>query len=754
MTVTQAFWLSALCVISAVLAVVPLVIGGGKWCYRKIKGVSRPPENIGKKLLAFSAILIGAIWCVRYAVGCYSILIAPADGDKLTLVEEIFNSIAHTLQTFSMDEDYTEYIFNGKAMVAMIAGSDSPWIAVYGLYASLLNFLAPVAGGAILFEILTSIFPRLQLGISNLAFWKDKYYFSELNERSLALAKSIREADRRFFRRPTLVFTDVYTDDENEISSELLSEATVLGAICIRDDLWHIRKNKFGTRKYFLIDEKEESNLQSLIDLSEDNNRPYLKHAEIYLFSQDDIYTTIEQQSMARIKADESFKESELPVIIPVQSQRNLITDLLVELPLYEPLIGKKRDENGVVDLNVTIAGIGATGMQMFLTTYWLGQMLDCRLNINIVSGESEEDFWGRVDYINPEIRPTTVAGDPILLVNRRGEHMPPYCHVNYIQADVYSADFLETLCGGADSAILDTDYFFVSLGSDERNLAIAEKLHRCIGTHHLTLDEVRRTIIAYVIYNPRLSKTLNGSSLYHSAEQSDIYMRAVGSLDEVYSVKTIFGMAHDKRIEEVNTAYDALQNKAARAEAHRKRARDDYKYWATRARTMHVWYKMFMLGLVDVSVFDGDLADRDAALLAAHEQYKRLVTGNTTPEDAEHKAYLLSRIHELSWLEHRRWNAFTRVKGFRYSGDYAKYFPSEGSYKHMSLKLHPCLVEADARGFRGEIDENGCPIRDTEFKVSDPAEWDLLDELSYDLKAKGINDYDFKLYDYPAFDF
>lgn len=753
MTATQVFWISALCVCSAVFALLPIVLGIGKWGYRKVRGLPRSPENFGKKLLAFSALLIISIWCLRYAVGYYIIVVS--DTTTLTPVEEIFNSIAHTLQTFSMDEDYTEYIFNGKAMVAAIAGADSSWITVYGLYASLLNFVAPVAGGAILFEILTSVFPRLQLGISNLAFWKDKYYFSELNERSLALAKSIREADRRLFRRPTLVFTDVYTDDESEISSELLSEATVLGAICIRDDLWHIRKNRFGTRKYFLIDEKEESNLQSLIDLSEDNNRPYLKNAEIYLFSQDDIYTTIEQQSMARIKADPSFKESELPVIIPVQSQRNLITDLLVELPLYEPLIGKKRDENGVVDLNVTIAGIGTTGMQMFLTTYWLGQMLDCRLTMNIVSGESEEDFWGRVDYINPEIRRTTVANDDILLVNRRGEYMPPYCRVNYVQADVYSADFLEKLCESEnDSAILDTDYFLVSLGSDERNLAIAEKLRHCVGKHHLSLEETRRTIIAYVIYNPRLSKTLNGASLFHSAKDNDIYMRAVGSLDEVYSVKTIFGMAHDKRIEEVNTAYEALQNAKARAEAHRKRARDDYKYWATRARTMHVWYKMFMLGLVDVSVFDGDPEGREAALVAAHEQYKRLVTGNATEEDAEHKAYLMRRIHDLSWLEHRRWNAFTRVKGFRYSGDYAKYFPTEKSYKHMTLKLHPCLVEADARGFRGELDDNGSPIRETEFRVTDPAEWDLLDELSYDLKAKGINDYDFKLYDYPAFDF
>lgn len=170
----------------------------------------------------------------------------------LTWWEEIFNSLVHALQTFSMDEDYTEYILNGKKMLSTISGDNSMWIATYGLYASVLNFVAPIAGGAIIFEILASIFPKVRLQLSHLAFWKEKYYFSELNDASLALAKSVCTMKVGSFTKSVIVFTDAYVDDEDEKGSEMLLEAKLLGAICIRDDLSHVKKNKIGMRKFFL----------------------------------------------------------------------------------------------------------------------------------------------------------------------------------------------------------------------------------------------------------------------------------------------------------------------------------------------------------------------------------------------------------------------------------------------------------------------------------------------------------------------
>lgn len=107
-------------------------------------------------MLTFSACLIGSVWCLRYALGYFGILfpslsiIVPDSSsfEGLTWWEEIFNSMVHALQTFSMDEDYSAYIISGKTMLREMFGSESAWQTVYGIYAAVLNFIAPIAGGS------------------------------------------------------------------------------------------------------------------------------------------------------------------------------------------------------------------------------------------------------------------------------------------------------------------------------------------------------------------------------------------------------------------------------------------------------------------------------------------------------------------------------------------------------------------------------------------------------------------------------
>lgn len=294
------------------------------------------------QILIFSGFLISAVWCLRYAVGYFSIISAENHNETLTWWEEIFNSMVHALQTFSMDEDYTEYILNGKKMICAVFGDNSKWEIVYGLYASVLNFMAPIAGGAIIFEILASIFPKIRLHLSYLAFWKEKYYFSELNEASLALAKSIYNINVCSFKKPIIVFTNACVDDDDEKHSEELFEAKLLGAVCIKDDLSHFKKNKIGMRKFFLIDEAESENLNTLANLSNSCNSRYLKKSEIYLFTNDDAYVQLERRVHDKLKNDLKFSEEELPVFVPIQTYRNLISNLLSDVPLYEPLIGKR----------------------------------------------------------------------------------------------------------------------------------------------------------------------------------------------------------------------------------------------------------------------------------------------------------------------------------------------------------------------------------------------------------------------------
>lgn len=707
------------------------------------------------KVLVFSVCLCISIFCLRYAVGYYAIISAEDSVGQLTFFEEIFNSFVHSLQTFSMDEDYTFYLVQGKQMMSDLAGEKSIWVTIYGFYVSVLNLIAPIIGGAIIFEILASIFPKIKLCILHLAVWKEKFYFSELNEASLALAKSIVESEKHVHRRPVIIFTDTYIDEKDEKSSEVLTEAKQLGAICIRDDLSYVIKNKYGKRSFFLIDEKTPGNLQALAALAEAPNYLYLKNTEVYLFTDDDSYVQVENRVWDKLKNELGFKEEELPVFVPIQSYRNLISNLLVEIPLYEPLIHKMKNADGTRELKVTILGTGQIGTEMFLASYWFGQILDCRLTIRVVAKESEEAFWNKIDYINPEIRHTTIEGHPILQVNRRGEMAEPYCKVEYVSCDVKSSKFVTELMNASkENNLLDTDYFLVAIGSDVENLSVANTVKKHIGEYHLTTKELMRTVISYVVFDSELTNTLNRTKRFRSdGNHVDIYMRAIGSLQEVYSARNVFMTEQEPLALKAHEAYLATQNRAERAQIHKKRIKDDYNYWASLARGMHIKYKVFSMGLLSMSLFDVDSSsdsEYEKTIKETYSQYKKIITGKRSLQNAEEKEQHQTMLHKLAWLEHRRWNAFTRVKGFRHTSDYDVYAVAgeNGSYKHMGLKLHPCLVECDKRGIRSAIVEKGEIDKDTRL------EFDLLDELSYDLYEKKYNNYDFKQYDYPISDF
>ena len=745
----------ALLIISVLILLIPLIV----YFVRKIRKYS---DEVYKKaeisrMMVFSGCLIISIWCLRYAVGYFGII---SSSDKITLTwwEEIFNSISHTLQTFSMDEDYSEYIINGKLMLCKIFGENTIWKNIYGIYASVLNFIAPIAGGAIIFEILASVFPKIRLYISMLAVWREKYYFSELNEASLSLAKSVCNASTGAKTRPVIVFTDAYIDNSKEKDSEMLLEAKSMGAICVRDDLTHIKKSKFGSRRIFLVDETESGNLKTLTNLANKNNSFFLKNAKVYLFTNDNTYVQVERQVCDKLKSSYNFSEQELPTLEPIQSYRNLIYNLLVDIPLFDPLIGKEKKSDGTQDLTVTILGTGHIGIEMFLAAYWFGQILDCNLKFNILSQETEEAFWNKIDYINPEIKHTTIMNDPILRVNKKGDYAPVYCNVNYVQCDVKSSAFVDCLTDYSNkNNILGTDYFLVSIGSDEDNISVANTIKKYIGQHHISTNSSRKTIVAYVVYDSELSKALNRTNLFCSfGKTADILMRAVGSRDEVYGERNVFLKEYEPLAKKVREAYLSAHGLEPTPQQHKNNVIDDYNRWADLSRGMHLKYKMFSMGVINTSLFDfKSIENYKEAICSLLDKYIEIASPKTEIRNMHDVNAPIALLHKMAWLEHRRWNAFTRVMGFRHTNDYDVYaVPGKsGSYKQMDIKLHPCLVECDQKGIRVSRNAKGEIYKETLFEFADNSDFDLLDDISYDLNKKRYNDYDFKDFDYPISD-
>lgn len=757
MTETKINVIRAALIASPVILLVMLVLKLIRDLSKRDSLIRRTRVNGG---LFFSAGLLLSMWSLRFAVGYY--IAGLPEQDNLTWWETISDSLLHALQTFSMDEEYTKYITFGGTLLKELTGSDG-WATAYSVYASILNALAPIVGGAFILDILASVFPSLHLWFNHLAFWREKLYFSELSEVSLALAKSMSADSKKLFCQPVIVFTDAYVDDQDEQRSELMLEAKLLGAICVKDDLSHVGKNVLGKRSFFLINEVESENLRTLVNLCDGRSSKYVKNARIFLFLEGDGYVQVEQQIKKKLE-----KKKCLPVIIPIHSYRNLACNLLVDLPLYEPLVNKPAEADGKKELRVSILGSGSIGMQMLLAVYWFGQILDCKLHITVVSEEPEEVFLSKLDYINPELASTTKRGDAVLQIYGT-RYSDPYATIEYVQSDVRSGDFWGIGNEAADKA-QQADYFIVALGSDEDNLTTAERLRIAVGRKHLEQNNGAVAAISYVIYDSRLCRTLNGSRCFCHVKSNkpDVYMQAFGSLDHLYSTANVFMSLHTMMADGVGEAYSSIYAQRESAEDNRARMGKmdrDYAAWANMARAMHIKYKVYSLGWVQTSVFDSadeDKSEHQNAVRDACVRYRwaslkgRIIQAEDEPEivDTEQEQrdwQTLDRIkHDLAWLEHRRWNAFTRTRGYRWTDNCQTYFDIVGhTHKHMALKLHPCLVECDNLGCRLD-DDRGLPL-------------DRLDALSVQLADLSYEDQgkqrtfglrDFKEYDYSKGEF
>lgn len=782
----------------------------GLWCRKKPERRKRAGISA---ILVFSGFLLLAIGLLRYAVGYFAIASPLPEAIETPLpmlnkIEQALNSLFIALRTFGLEEEYEPYILSIREMLDAVIPADTDYGAVLRnvvvSYATILNLAAPIAGGAIILEVMASIFPKVRLRWTHGQHWREKCYFSELSPASLALAKSLNTYYVKTLHKakPVLIFTDVYVDKAEEKEFELLVEAKQLGAICVRSDLAHVPKPLIGKRNYFLMEESEFGNMQMLTNLTEGRNIRYIKKSRIYLFVQTDAYVQLERQIHAKLQ-ENGVKDKKMPLLIPVNAYRNLVHNLLVDVPLYEPLVSKA--DPG--ELTVTILGNGLIGTEAFLSAYWFGQMLvsrktpagalcvsPCKVTVNVVSKDTPEVFWSKIDYINPEIKATVkVVGEeeekkPCLRYNDAGDETPPYCTVNYVQADVKNGSFWDPEARNTAS-LLTSDYFVVALGNDGDNISVAQKLRSFIGQKHWKNRSQAKTVVAYAVFDPQLSEVLNDKNHRQSGNAlADVYMHAFGNLDQVYSSDNVFMANSLVLAEETNNAYLKQKSRDAHLQDNLKRRKNEdknYSHWANIARTMHLKYKVFSLGWITTSVFDTPIETHRNNVKNLCAAYRRIASlSSTSPlsrEDSLRRQDMEAKKHCLAWVEHRRWCAFTRTMGYQTTDTLQENLLSQKSYKNMPLKLHPCLVEARLP----ILDKNNTYIlasfrangkmdtfqADTERVLRTENGADYLDKLSYGWKkiveearvsgdpalrdcVKGVDYYDFKLYDYYRYEF
>lgn len=736
------------------------------------KDKSQNKKGIRRYIPGLIAVVVFAIFTSRLALELYICTTDP--NNRLTVLESIVKSTLHTLLVVGTYEEFTEYIIIGKQMIMDLFGSKA-WVMFYDIHTSLLTVAAPLLGYAVVLDVLTKVFPKIKY---YLVIHKKRFYFSELNERSLALAESIANEKFNWFDRPLLVFTDTYIDDEEEKSAELLIRAKNIGALCLSDDILHLNGFTCRDKYFFLIDNEEIKNIDTLAELSSDKHFKRLKRAFIYVFYQNASYEFTEnkiinrleknikkqysdkisklakkiekkiQKDIERIKKNDVLSENKrkereeallkripenealdafLPVIKRVRYYENLVFSLLEDIPLVTPVVNVSLFCDREREFNLTIFGNGEIGTQMLLSSTWCGQFYGYKLCINVISTDDKEEAIGKINRVNPDILETSKIKSDILKIfsdDKDQEYSDPYFTFRYAKEDVQKADIASIVTEDPfdkdnKHKIIDSDYFFVALGSDETNIAVAEQLRKKILIDQLNNNKPKKAVIVMVVFNPYIRK------LFESQENnldSNVRIEAFGSLDEAYSWQNVTMNRLNPYARQLNATYRRMSIAQARHDNRERRA-NSYNYWSTVARRVHYKYRVFSAyQYMNAEKKKENKNEKTAEWqynIETYRAYNEMVKDGEKAVKENVGSCGTNVYAYLTWLEHRRWNAYLRSIGYTLRKD-------KGA-KNIDLKLHSCLVECKKEPVAIYHEHNRNRL-------------DLLDEVG-----------DYKIYDRPG---
>ncbi len=212
--------------------------------------------------------------------------------ENLSGPDSFVKLLSYTFQLFTLDETFE----GALALTALIESTFFRY--VYTALSLIFSVLVPLAGGFIIFNLLSSIVPRFRLFINSVK--GTKFVFSELNERSITLAEDIAKqswlAHRHrlegnkdngiWLKHCAIIFLNVNKDDAD---SEFYDRASRIGAICMDDDILE-RSFSFFTfmpKKivYFMMDTNPWSNLNSAVSLLSTKRdlwkRTMTRHAQV-----------------------------------------------------------------------------------------------------------------------------------------------------------------------------------------------------------------------------------------------------------------------------------------------------------------------------------------------------------------------------------------------------------------------------------------------------------------------------------------
>lgn len=640
------------------------------WRYhRQIRGSVLAPLQLG----TLGIFLAVAFMFIPYYFKQYSF------GDGCTVIRPILLSLHNSLRVFILDGDFD--------CIPKVIAEEKTWLQVsYSLYAALLYILAPF----LTFSNLLPLFKNMKGELRYRFARKSKHYImSELNAKSLALAKSIRKKEKK----SVIVFTDVFERNE-ENAQELLAEAEALDAVFLRRDITHVDiSGKEGDVEFFLLGANESENISQAVNITTqlkqaDGKNRYRKkkncNIKVFLFSKNNsatyIMDSMRYENLLHTANDQYSMDSKF-MLRRINEVKQLIWNTVPSMHVFD--IAQKNDNT----LSVLIVGFGSYGMELFKMLTWYCQFEGYRLQINIVDKLGKEKHGSHqaksgkygvrslIDRFAPELmrlNRSEIEGESSYDI----EILPPM--------DMETSYFADLLFYKGEDAektyyaerLKGTNLVLVGLGDDDLNIDTAVYLRslfdrvKGMKAKKNTTWEDEQVEIYSVVYDDQKSGVLHydgkskRNTLTNHAE-IPYHIHFIGKMSDQFDYSNIYNpdlemaaRAHHKDWSEIRREIlqerPELEEETAATESTEGTQPQEKKRIQEEEYEKHEYYRTSSI---------------------AKELYLREIAGNSILSNlAVHNGCLKTCACEKCMRrkrsEHMRWNAYTRIIGYSYSKD------------------------------------------------------------------------------------
>ena len=388
----------------------------------------------------------------------------------------------------------------------------------------------------------------------------DVYYISELNERSIELARSIYAG--KTVKNPLVLFFDVKEGGENP--SDMLEKAKAMGCICFAKEITDISYKPgrvYAKRTFFYMSEDEDRNVRQALTVLKDlvsNRNLNTNKNEMYVFA-----TSLGSEALLDTADNGNI------TVRRVNEKRNLVLRTMLDHPVFDRYLIEERDGESIKKLNILIVGYGQYGRELLKAICWCCQVPGYEFSIKVI--DKDENIRDIARKHSPDLIPPE---------DSEGKHYS-YDIEFYGGYDIGDCALFEKI-----KELGEFTTVYVTLGEDEANLNTAIELSSLFARENIFNNSFRPTIYP-VVYSPIRNRTFNEAGKLHCFDGNDYLIELIGDMSDRFSI----GAIEHKDLEADALRCHLYWSHTATAEETDRRLFEKYEYHrrSSMARAVHL---------------------------------------------------------------------------------------------------------------------------------------------------------------------